>query len=92
MRRNVDLTKGLIFSGQLLLDLTAAGMLREDAYRLVQRHAMHAWETEGDFRATAEADPVVQQYLSEDQLDESFSVNRQLRHVDTIFKRVFPET
>ncbi|HWF47892.1 MAG TPA: adenylosuccinate lyase [Bryobacteraceae bacterium] len=90
MRRNVDLTKGLIFSGQLLLDLSAAGMLREDAYRLVQGHAMHAWETEGDFRAMVSADPIIQQYLPRDQLDESFSLNRQLRHVDAIFKRLFP--
>ena len=92
MRRNVGFTKGLIFSGQLLLDLAAAGMLREDAYRLVQRHAMYAWESEGDFRAMVEADPIVKQYLSKDQLDESFSLNRQLRHVDTIFKRLFPES
>ncbi|HEX4810115.1 MAG TPA: adenylosuccinate lyase [Bryobacteraceae bacterium] len=91
MRRNVDLTKGLIFSGQVLLDLAAAGMLREEAYRLVQRHAMHAWEMEGDFRAAVEADPLIQQYLSKDKLHESFSLNRQLRHVDAIFKRLFPE-
>lgn len=91
MRRNVDLTNGLIFSGQLLLDLSAAGMLREDAYRLVQRHAMHAWETEGDFRAMVAADPIVKQHLSNDRLDESFSLNRQLQHVDAIFKRLFPE-
>jgi adenylosuccinate lyase len=90
MRRNVDLTKGLIFSGQLLLDLSAAGMLREDAYRLVQGHAMRAWETDGDFRAVIESDPLIQQYLPKDQLDESFSLSRQLRHVDTIFKRLFP--
>ncbi|MGC2657183.1 MAG: adenylosuccinate lyase [Bryobacteraceae bacterium] len=89
MRRNVDLTKGLIFSGQLLLDLSAAGMLREDAYRLIQKHAMDAWETEGDFRLLVEADPGVKQYLSPDKLDQSFSLNRQLRHVDAIFKRLF---
>jgi adenylosuccinate lyase len=89
MRRNVDLTKGLIFSGQLLLDLSAAGMLREDAYRLVQGHAMRAWETEGDFRAMIDADPIILQYLPKDQLDESFSLSRQLRHVDEIFKRLF---
>ena len=89
MRRNVDLTKGLIFSGQLLLDLSAAGMLREDAYRVIQKHAMDAWETEGDFRLLVEADPAVKQYLSGDKLDQSFSLNRQLRHVDAIFKRLF---
>jgi adenylosuccinate lyase len=54
---NLDLTRGLIFSGQLLLDLAAAGMLREKAYRVVQTHAMQAWENDGDFRALVEADP-----------------------------------
>jgi len=57
MRRNLDLTRGLIFSGQLLLDLAAAGMLRERAYGVVQAHAMRAWEEESDFRAAIEADP-----------------------------------
>ena len=57
MRRNLDLTRGLVFSGQLLLDLAAGGMLREQAYALVQAHAMQAWEEEGDFRAAVEADP-----------------------------------
>src|SRR6202030_1885044 len=57
MRRNLDSTRGLIFSGQLLLDLTAAGMLREEAYRTVQGHAMRAWEEDGDFCAAIEGDP-----------------------------------
>ena len=87
MRRNVAETKGLIFSGQLLLDLSAAGMLREEAYRLVQGHAMRAWETESDFAAAIRADPEIQQRLSADQLDNTFSVERQLRHVDAIFSR-----
>lgn len=90
MRRNLDLTRGLVFSGQLLLDLAAAGMLREDAYRLVQTHAMDAWERNGDFRGAVERDTVIQSYLSGERLEESFSVSRQLRHVDQIFKRVFP--
>src|SRR6202035_2422490 len=55
MQKNLELTKGLVFSGQLLLDLTATGMLREDAYRVVQAHAMQAWEQDGDFRAAIEA-------------------------------------
>ena len=57
MRRNLDSTQGLVFSGQLLLELTARGMRREDAYRVVQGHAMEAWRTEGDFRAAVSADP-----------------------------------
>ena len=89
MRRNVDLTHGLIFSGQLLLDLSAAGMLREDAYKLVQTHAMTAWQQEGDFRAAIAADPIVQKHLTRDAIDLAFSMERQLRHVDRIFARVF---
>jgi adenylosuccinate lyase len=89
MRRNVDLTKGLIFSGQLLLDLTAAGMLREEAYQAVQRHAMEAWENDGDFRSAVERDPHIQRYLDKEQLDNAFSLERQLRNVDRVFQRVF---
>jgi adenylosuccinate lyase len=89
MRRNFDQTRGLIFSGQLLLDLAAAGMLREDAYRLVQSHAMKAWEEDGDFRAAIANDPRVSAYITPAQLEESFSLTRQLRHVDEIFDRVF---
>ncbi len=59
MLRNLEMTRGLIFSGQLLLDLSAAGMLREAAYALVQKHAMDAWENDRDFRAAIEADQQV---------------------------------
>jgi adenylosuccinate lyase len=89
MRRNADLTKGLIFSGQLLLDLAAAGMLREKAYKIVQGHAMKAWEEEGDFRAAVEQDPDVRAVLSTEQIAQSFSLERQLGNVDRIFARVF---
>ena len=89
MKRNLEMTRGLVFSGQLLLDLSAAGMLREAAYALIQRHAMEAWENDGDFRAAIEADPAVLGYLSPQQLAQSFSLERQLRHIDAIFNRVF---
>ncbi len=89
MLRNLNLTQGLIFSGQLLLDLTAAGMLREQAYKLVQSHAMHSWETEGNFRAAIENDPAIRQHLSLDQIAASFSMDRQLANVGKIFERVF---
>jgi adenylosuccinate lyase len=89
MRRNLDLTRGLVFSGQVLLDLAAAGMLREEAYAVVQRHAMEAWENDGDFRATIEADPAIGALLSKEKLAETFSLERQLKHVDAIFARVF---
>jgi adenylosuccinate lyase len=92
MRRNLGATKGLVFSGQVLLDLAAAGMLREDAYRLVQEHAMRTWESEGDFRQAISTDPAVKTRLSQEQIDRAFSLERQLGNVDTIFERVFGYT
>jgi len=91
MRRNLEMTKGLVFSGQLLLDLAAAGMLREQAYRVVQGHAMKAWEEEGDFRAAIENDPEIGKILTKEKIAEAFSLERQLRNVDQIFARVFPK-
>lgn len=92
MLKNLEITRGLVFSGQLLLDLAAAGMLREDAYRLVQAHAMKAWENDQDFRAAIESDPEVTNKLTRRQIAESFSVSRQLANVDRIFDRVFPNS
>jgi adenylosuccinate lyase len=89
MRRNLDSTRGLIFSGRLLLDLAAAGMLREEAYRVVQGHAMRAWETEGDFRAAVESDPKILSFLSIEETGRAFSLDRQLANVGRIFARVF---
>ncbi|MCL4821119.1 MAG: adenylosuccinate lyase [Vicinamibacteria bacterium] len=89
MRRNLDSGRGLVFSGQLLLELTARGMRREDAYRIVQGHAMAAWEQEGDFRARVEADPEVKAAMSAAELDEVFRLERYLVHVDALFARVF---
>jgi len=89
MRRNLEMTHGLVFSGQLLLDLAAAGMLREQAYRVVQAHAMKAWEEEGDFRKSIEEDLEIRAVLSKEQIAEAFSLDRQLRNVGKIFERVF---
>jgi adenylosuccinate lyase len=89
MRSNLEQTRGLIFSGQLLLDLAAAGMLREDAYTLVQRHAIEAWENDGDFKAAVESDPRIGAYLTPEKLKQVFSLGRHLEHVDRIFQRVF---
>ena len=91
MRRNLEMTRGLVFSGQVLLDLAAAGMLRETAYRIVQGHAMRAWEEDGDFRAAIENDPEIRAVLSPEKIAEAFSLERQLRNVDAIFARVFGE-
>ncbi len=89
MRENLDLLKGLIFSGQLLLDLVEKGALREDAYRWVQRNAMQVWETREDFRTLVERDPDIRQYLKPSEIAEVFNVERYLTHVDEIFQRVF---
>ena len=91
MKQNLDLTRGLVFSGQLLLDLTSAGLIREEAYKIVQAHAMKAWETDGDFRAAVSEDPRIQTYLPQDVLVKIFSVSNQLDNIDYIFQRIFGE-
>jgi len=88
MKKNLELTGGLIFSGQLLLDLAEAGMLREDAYKLVQSHAMRAWKEDLNFREEVSRDPAIAKLLSKDRLDATFDYSRQLGNVDAIFKRV----
>jgi adenylosuccinate lyase len=89
MRENMDLLKGLIFSGQLLLDLVEKGVRREDAYRWVQRNAMQVWETREDYRTLVERDLDIRQYLKPSEIAEVFKVERYLTHVDEIFERVF---
>jgi adenylosuccinate lyase len=91
MLRNLELTHGLVFSGQLLLELAAAGMSREDAYRLVQRHAMDAWTNDRNFRRQVEADPEIAALLNADRLAAVFDYKRQLRNVDAIFERTLAE-
>ena len=88
MKKNLDTTGGLIFSGQLLLDLTEAGMLREDAYRLVQKHAMNAWQNDLVFRDLVAADPAISSRLNAEKLARTFDLDRQLGNVDAIFARV----
>jgi len=87
MRRNLDSTRGLVFSGQLLLELTARGMRREDAYRVVQGHAMEAWKTEGDFHERVRSDPEVQAVLRAEEIDGVFRLERYLEHTDRILAR-----
>jgi adenylosuccinate lyase len=89
MRRNIDSTRGVVFSGRVLLALTAAGMRREDAYRIVQGHAMAAWEGGGDLKARVQGDPEVRAALAAGDLDGLFDLAPYLAHVDTIFERVF---
>ena len=88
MKKNLESTGGLIFSGQLLLDLAEAGMLREDAYRLVQSHAMRAWKEDLNFREEVARDPAITKLLAPEKLEKTFDYTRQLGNVDAIFKRV----
>jgi adenylosuccinate lyase len=89
MRRNLDSTHGLIFSGQLLQDLVEHGAPREDSYKWVQGHAMAAWESETSFKDRVAADPNIRKFLDEKALAHTFNLQRQLRSVDAIFHRVF---
>jgi adenylosuccinate lyase len=92
MRRNLDLTQGLVFSGQLLQDLVEHGAPREDAYKWVQSHATAAWESETSFQDRVSADANIQKFLDEKALAHTFDLQRQLRAVDAIFARVFGKT
>jgi len=88
MQKNLESTGGLIFSGQLLLDLAEAGMSREDAYRLVQKHAMNAWQNDLVFRDLVAADPDIKKLLTPEKLARTFDLERQLSNVDAIYARV----
>jgi adenylosuccinate lyase len=88
MLKNLESTGGLIFSGQLLLDLAESGMSREDAYRLVQGHAMNSWKNDLIFREEIAKVPEITARLSPEKLARAFDYSRQLANVDAIFKRV----
>ena len=89
MLKNLESTGGLVFSGQLLLDLVEAGVLREDAYRLVQANAMKAWKEDLNFHDLILSDPEITSKVKSETLEHAFNLQRPLRNVDTIFKRVF---
>jgi adenylosuccinate lyase len=89
MLRNIEMTQGLVFSGQLLQDLVEHGAPREDAYKWVQGHAMEAWERELNFRERIYADASIRRYLDDTALARAFDLHRHLRYVDAIFARVF---
>ncbi len=89
MLENLNLMKGLIFSGQLLLDLTHKDVSREEAYTWVQRNAMQVWANEGEFRTLVLKDPDISRYLQPAEIDRIFDLRYQLRHVETVFKRVY---
>jgi adenylosuccinate lyase len=85
MRRNLDASHGLVFSHRLLLALVERGLQRDEAYRLVQAHAMTAWDEERDFRELVAADPAIADRVD---LDAVFDLDAAVRHVDTVFDRL----
>jgi adenylosuccinate lyase len=91
MQRNLELTHGLVYSGQLLQDLVEKGMPRDDAYKAVQENAMAAWETDSNFRERVAGDARITKFLDAKALAHAFDLQRQLRYVDAIFARVFAE-
>ncbi len=88
MRRNIDASHGLVFSHRLLLALVESGLPRGEAYRLVQRNAMQAWDEERDFRALVEGDEAIAARLDAGALDGVFDLAATVQHVDTIFERL----
>jgi len=89
MQANLEKTRGLVHSQRVLLALTQAGVGREDAYRLVQRNAMRAWDGEGDLLSLLKADKDVIRALKPAEIEKLFDLDYHLKHVDTIFTRVF---
>jgi len=89
MLENLNATRGLVFSGELLLALTHAGVARETAYEWVQRNSMKSWDEGSDFRELVSADKEIAAHLSSKQIDEVFALDRYLRNVDQVFERVF---
>ncbi|MCL4684120.1 adenylosuccinate lyase [Myxococcota bacterium] len=91
MRENLASSRGLVFSGTLLLALAEQGLAREDAYRLVQGHAMDTWEKGGQFQERVLADPEIDRVLGKEEVERAFDLGAALRNVDAIFARVLGE-
>lgn len=89
MKANLNLTRGLIFSQQVLLALTEAGATREEAYRMVQSNAMNAWNRKKDFKRLIQKDKGIARYLSPEKIEELFDANSHLKYISAIFGRVF---
>jgi adenylosuccinate lyase len=88
MRRNLELGRGLFFSQRLLLALVDSGLSRDEAYRLVQGHAMRAWEEELEFPELVRADAEITNRLDDATLESIFDLGHYTRHVDTVFDRL----
>jgi adenylosuccinate lyase len=91
IRKNLELTRGLWHSQNVLLALVEKGMARDDAYALVQRNALKVWESDADFKALLKKDRDILKVLGKRELDDLFDLSHHLEHIDTIFERVFHE-
>jgi adenylosuccinate lyase len=91
MQSNLDKLGGLIHSQRVLLELTQKGMTREESYAAVQRNAMPVWLEGKDFRNLLKADSAIEKYLSHSEIDDLFEMSFHMKHIDTIFLRVFGE-
>ena len=89
MKQNLELTHGLIYSGELLLALVSKNVTREDAYRWVQRNAMRVWDEGGTFKEKVQSDADIQKTLASNDIEHVFDSARLVQNVDRIFKRVF---
>jgi adenylosuccinate lyase len=89
MLENLNATRGLVFSGQLLLALTRSGVSREQSYEWTQRNAMRTWDEGGDFRTRVLEDTDINSHLSREEIERAFALETYLRNVDAIFTRVF---
>jgi len=89
MEHNLNMLKGLVFSQQVLLTLTQKGVSREESYRIVQKQAMEVWEGNGTFKERLLADQDLTKYLTPKEIEAIFNINYHLKHVHTIFERVF---
>lgn len=91
MRANINLTRGLIFSQRVMLELTKKNISREDAYKLTQRNSLEAWEGQKDFKELLKADPEVTKLLSEEEIEDCFSLDPYLDKIDYIYGKVFAD-
>jgi adenylosuccinate lyase len=89
MLENLNRSRGVVFSGQVLLELARHGTTRERAYELVQRNAMRSFHDKQDFKGLLLADPDVTQALPASEIEKAFDLKEQLRNVDAVFARVF---
>jgi adenylosuccinate lyase len=91
MRENLERSRGVVFSGTVLLELARRGVSREQAYEWVQRNAMRSFHEQRDFKSLLLSDPDVTNVLSRAEIERAFDLNDQLKHVDVVFERVFQE-